>query len=70
MDVTAIDWKPDGTKLAVAVGNSIKILSAANNQELLSLRGHAEAILTLAWRLGSSNELLSSGGSDKTIRRL
>ncbi len=69
VDVTAIAWKLDGTKLAVAVDNSIKIMNVANNQVLVTLQGHTEEILTLAWRPGASNELLSSGGYDTTVHR-
>ena len=65
--LSPVAWSPDASKLASASqGGAIKIFSAANGNEILTLRGHSNRVNSVAWSPDSLR--LASAGGDKAIR--
>uniref|UniRef100_M4B9B4 Anaphase-promoting complex subunit 4-like WD40 domain-containing protein n=1 Tax=Hyaloperonospora arabidopsidis (strain Emoy2) TaxID=559515 RepID=M4B9B4_HYAAE len=64
----ALGFNCDGSMLASGSNDrSIRIWNPASERELMELRGHSEAILSLAWDPTASHSLASTG-ADKTVR--
>ena len=73
----SLAWDPDGKRLAIPHGDSVKVMDAATWQESLVLRGHSGSVDRLAWsrdgtRIASSSIRTGQGEqsieSDKSIK--
>ncbi|MFM2308376.1 MAG: hypothetical protein RLY87_496, partial [Chloroflexota bacterium] len=60
-----VAWSPDGTKLAVAAGNSISIHEPTQLNVLQRLEGHVGDITTMSW--SPDSRFLASGASDDPV---
>ena len=60
-----VAWSPDGSKLAVAVGNTISLHESEQLSELRRLTGHVGDITTLSW--SPDGRFLASGASDDSV---
>jgi WD40 repeat protein len=48
--VTSVAWSPDGKRLATASWDkTAKVWDAADGREVLTLRGHNDAVTSVAW---------------------
>lgn len=64
--VGAVAWSPDGSQLAVPIGNRVQIIDASNGNLGRSLTGHIGAIPAVAW--GPDGRTLATVGVDETCR--
>ncbi|WP_455392159.1 WD40 repeat domain-containing protein [[Eubacterium] cellulosolvens] len=77
--VLSLDWSPDGTRLASGEGtdqvlphnqdkcqNNIKIWDMATGEELYTLTGHKDSIVSLSWSKNSSR--LVSASDDRNLK--
>lgn len=60
-----VAWAPDGSQLAVAVGNTITLHEQAQLGEILRLTGHLGDVTSLSWSPDSA--YLASGASDDAV---
>ncbi|GMT24409.1 hypothetical protein PFISCL1PPCAC_15706 [Pristionchus fissidentatus] len=63
--VYSIAWKPDGSEVLVATGNSIFIFCATEFINLQTLKGHKDTVYALAWAHDGSK--FASGSADKSV---
>ena len=63
-----IAYSPDGTILAVAVGNGIWLYDAQTGQELAQCAGHIHKVFNIAFRPDGETLASVAGGQDQTIR--
>ena len=63
-----IAYSPDGTILAVAVGNGIWLYDAQTGQELAQCAGHIHKVFNIAFRPDGETLASVAGGQDMTIR--
>jgi WD40 repeat protein len=48
--VWSVAWSPDGRRLATASWDqTAKVWDAASGQEVLTLRGHTDRVVSVAW---------------------
>ncbi len=66
--INDIAYSPDGTKLAVAVGNGIWLYDAQTGQELAQCAGHIHKVFNIAFRPDGETLASVAGGQDMTIR--
>jgi WD40 repeat protein len=65
--IFALDWSPDGTRVAVAgAGPSVNIYDAETGSPLASCKGHAAGIYAVAFSPDSAH--LATGGFDGQVR--
>lgn len=65
--VTALQWSPQGDKLAVgSADGGLKIFNATDGKELWSLEGHEQGLDSLSWR--PDGKVLASGGQDGQVK--
>src|SRR5204863_392481 len=65
--IFALDWSPDGTRIAVAgAGPSVNIYDAGTGSPLASCAGHAAGIYAVAFSPDSAH--LATGGFDGQVR--
>ena len=65
--IFALDWSPDGTRVAVAgAGASVNIYDSASGAPLASCTGHAAGIYAVAFSPDSAH--LATGGFDGRVR--
>src|SRR5713226_9137602 len=65
--IFALDWSPDGTRVAVAgAGPSVNLYDADTGQPLASCTGHAAGLYAVAFSPDSTN--LATGGFDGQVR--
>lgn len=66
-EVYAVEWAPDGQRLA-SVGNdkTLRIWDAATGQLLRTLKGHADSVISVAW--SSNGQQIATASHDKTLR--
>jgi WD40 repeat protein len=65
--IFALDWSPDGTRVAVAgAGPSVNIYDAATGTPLASCKGHAAGIYAVAFSPDSMH--VATGGFDGQVR--
>ncbi len=65
--IFALDWSPDGTRVAVAgAGPSVNIYDAATGQPLASCTGHAAGLYAVAFSPDGTH--LATGGFDGQVR--
>ena len=66
--VTALEFSPDGVLLASGDrNNGLVVWEAQTGREFFDLRGHAQAITDVCWRL-DSEIVLASSSEDGTVR--
>ncbi len=63
-----LEYSPDGTKLAVVVGNGIWLYDAQTGQELAQCAGHIHHVFNIAFRPDGETLASVAGGQDSTIR--
>jgi len=63
--VLAVAWSPDGSKLAVAGTEGVRVIDAASNQELPGFEDAAPPVYAIAW--SPDGNKLASSGADKLI---
>ena len=64
--VVAVQYSPDGTRLAVGGGVGIWLYDAHSHEVLLLLTDHTSAVWSVAF--SPDGETLASGGGDGTVR--
>jgi WD40 repeat protein len=57
---------PDGTRIASAGDQLIRVWDAADGKPLLNLSGHGDSVLSLAF--SADGRTLASGSIDRTVR--
>jgi len=63
--ILAVAWSPDGSKLAVAGTEGVRVIDVASNQELPGFEGAAPPVYAIAW--SPDGNKLASSGADKLI---
>ncbi|KAF8706021.1 WD40 repeat-like protein, partial [Rhizoctonia solani] len=63
---TSATFSPDGSRIAVAVGNNILVFDKSTNRHLLLLRGHESLVESI--QFSNDGARIVSGSLDKTIR--
>ncbi len=56
---------PDGKVMAVADGNTVKLVDVATGKEVRAMKGHTAAVSALAF--SPDGKQIASGGKDNTI---
>src|SRR5262249_37379593 len=65
--VSSVACSPDGKRLATGSWDrTVKLWDAATGQELLTLKGHSEAILSVAF--SPDGKRLATGSQDQTVK--
>jgi WD40 repeat protein len=66
--VRSVSWSPDGTKLASgSEDKTLRTWEVATGKELSQLRGHGQAVSSLAFKPDDPNVLVT-GSWDKTVK--
>ncbi|MEM6285067.1 MAG: hypothetical protein AAF787_22940, partial [Chloroflexota bacterium] len=64
--VYALDWHPDGTRIAVGSSNGVlQVINATTQQVEATLHGHTGDVLAVEWRPDGTQ--LASGAEDATV---
>ena len=61
-----VTFSPDGTRLATAAGEVVRIWPVGSDLPRTEFRGHARRVQALVW--SPDGQLLASGGQDATVR--
>ena len=63
---TSVAFSPDGKRLAVGSGGTVKISDALSGQELLALWGHTAGVTSVAF--SPDGKRLATGSYDGTVQ--
>jgi len=64
--VPPASWSPDGSKIALVVGNSVEVRDAATTEVLYLLSGHTDRIPMVAWSPDSN--MIATPSGDQTVK--
>jgi WD40 repeat protein/tRNA A-37 threonylcarbamoyl transferase component Bud32 len=65
-EVTAVEYSPDGRRIAAASGETVKVWDATSGRELLNLRGHTFAVNGVAY--SPDGHHIASAGWEGAVR--
>ncbi len=67
---TSIDWSPDGNKIVSGGIDGLKIWDSQTGTELVSLQGHTDQIIAVAWQpgQGAGPQRIASLGMDNMLK--
>jgi WD40 repeat protein len=66
-----VAWSPDSQRIAVAIENTVQVLSVGNWQPLLNYQGHADFVNSVVWSPDGTRIASGSGsfqGNDNTVQ--
>jgi WD40 repeat protein len=65
--VFSVDWRPpDGKRIAVANGDTVKVCDVESGRQVWALRGHTDDVGTVSW--SPDGRRLATASSDKTAK--
>jgi WD40 repeat protein/serine/threonine protein kinase len=65
-NIWAVAWSPDDRYLALAEGDSVRIIDAVTLQPVSTCRGHAGVVTSVVWNRAGTR--LASASADRTVR--
>jgi len=65
-EVAAVAWSPDGTRLATASSDGVRLWDPTTGHQLATLTGHTDGVRAVAWSPDGTR--LATAGDDRQVR--